>query len=61
MLAAANGKEITDLKAQIEALSSARSSGASQDDSGEKKVWCKRFPVRFIHTVPLYFYCIKTT
>ena len=38
MLVAANGKEITDLKAQIKALSLTHSSGGSEEDSGEKKV-----------------------
>ncbi|XP_067048457.1 TNFAIP3-interacting protein 1-like isoform X4 [Acropora muricata] len=37
MLVAANGKEITDLKAQIKALSLTHSSGGSEEDSGEKK------------------------
>lgn len=52
MLVAANGKEITDLKAQIKALSLTHSSGGSEEDSGEKKVYCKLFPIRFI---PLFF------
>ncbi|KAK2547437.1 hypothetical protein P5673_032564 [Acropora cervicornis] len=39
MLVAANGKEITDLKAQIKALSLTHSSGGSEEDSGEKKVY----------------------
>ena len=38
MLAAANGKELTDLKAQIKALSSANSSVGAPEDSGEKEV-----------------------